>query len=87
MSVNPGNAGQMFLPYIKEKYEELLAIRKEKHFDIYWDGACGEDKIRQYAPMGVKGFVLGTTLLFGKHRSYRETLDEIRSMKLDDPVS
>ena len=87
MSVNPGNAGQMFLPYIKEKYEELLAIRKEKHFEIYWDGACGEDKIRQYAPMGVKGFVLGTTLLFGKHRSYRETLDEIRSMKLDDPVS
>ena len=84
MSVNPGNAGQMFLPYIKEKYKELLAIRKEKHFDIYWDGACGIDKIQQYAPMGVKGFVLGTTLLFGKNRPYRETLAEIRNMKFED---
>ncbi|MCR5238158.1 MAG: ribulose-phosphate 3-epimerase [Lachnospiraceae bacterium] len=81
MSVNPGNAGQMFLPYIREKYEELLAIRKEKHFDIYWDGACGLDKIQQYAPMGVKGFVLGTTLLFGKDKPYKDTLEEIRKME------
>lgn len=83
MSVNPGNAGQMFLPYIKEKYEELLAIKQEKEFEIYWDGACGLDKIKTYAPMGVKGFVLGTTLLFGKNRPYKETLEEIRRMKLD----
>ncbi len=83
MSVNPGNAGQMFLPYIREKYEELLAIKQEKEFEIYWDGACGLDKIKTYAPMGVKGFVLGTTLLFGKNRPYKETLDEIRSMELD----
>ena len=83
MSVNPGNAGQMFLPYIKEKYEELLAIKQEKGFEIYWDGACGLDKIKTYAPMGVKGFVLGTTLLFGKNKPYRETLEEIRSMELD----
>lgn len=81
MSVNPGNAGQMFLPYIREKYDELLAIRKEKHFDIYWDGACGLDKIQQYAPMGVKGFVLGTTLLFGKDKPYKDTLEEIRKME------
>ncbi len=81
MSVNPGNAGQMFLPYIREKYEELLAIREEKHFDIYWDGACGLDKIQQYAPMGVKGFVLGTTLLFGKDKPYKETLEEIKKME------
>ena len=83
MSVNPGNAGQMFLPYIKEKYEELLAIKQKKGFEIYWDGACGLDKIKTYAPMGVKGFVLGTTLLFGKNKPYRETLEEIRSMELD----
>ncbi|MCR5747699.1 MAG: ribulose-phosphate 3-epimerase [Lachnospiraceae bacterium] len=81
MSVNPGNAGQMFLPYIREKYEELLSIREEKHFDIYWDGACGLDKIQQYAPLGVKGFVLGTTLLFGKKKPYKEILDHIRSME------
>ena len=29
MSVNPGNASQMFLPYVREKYDELLALKKE----------------------------------------------------------
>nr|WP_029322806.1 ribulose-phosphate 3-epimerase [Butyrivibrio sp. AE3004] len=83
MSVNPGNAGQMFLPYVNEKYEKLLLFKKEMDFEIYWDGACGMDKIREYAPLGVKGFVLGTTLLFGKNRPYREILNEIR---MDDAL-
>ena len=81
MSVNPGNAAQMFLPYVGEKYDQLLAIKDKMHFDIYWDGACGIDKIREFAPRGVKGFVLGTTLLFGKNKTYGETLKAIREMK------
>ena len=81
MSVNPGNAGQMFLPYVREKYEKLLAEKDEMGFEIYWDGACGEDKIKQYAPMGVKGFVLGTTLLFGKGKPYGEVIKSIRELK------
>ncbi|MCR5655205.1 MAG: ribulose-phosphate 3-epimerase [Lachnospiraceae bacterium] len=78
MSVNPGNAGQMFLPYVGQKIERLLEIREEMDFEVYWDGACGEDKIRRFAPMGVKGFVLGTTLLFGKGADYGATLKKIR---------
>ncbi len=78
MSVNPGNAGQMFLPYVREKYEELLRYKDEMDFSIYWDGACGKDKIKEYAPLGVKGFVLGTTLLFGKGKPYKETIAKIR---------
>ncbi len=80
MSVNPGNAGQMFLPYIREKYTELLKLKDEMGFEIYWDGACGSDKIKEYAPLGVKGFVLGTTLLFGKKKPYGETLKMIRDL-------
>ena len=80
MSVNPGNAAQMFLPYVREKYDSLLELKDEMDFDIYWDGACGADKIREYAPLGVKGFVLGTTLLFGKGRDYGTTLKSIRDM-------
>ena len=80
MSVNPGNAGQMFLPYVGEKYKKLLPLREEMNFDVYWDGACSADKIQTFAPMGVKGFVLGTTLLFGKKTSYKETLKAIREM-------
>ena len=81
MSVNPGNAGQMYLPYVGRKFTKLLALREEMGFDIYWDGACSADKILEYAPQGVNGFVLGTTLLFGKDKSYGETLRNIREMK------
>ncbi len=81
MSVNPGNASQMFLPYVREKYEDLLAMKDKMDFEIYWDGACGADKIKEYAPLGVKGFVLGTTLLFGKKASYGDTLKKIREMQ------
>ncbi|MBQ4293036.1 MAG: ribulose-phosphate 3-epimerase [Lachnospiraceae bacterium] len=80
MSVNPGNASQMFLPYVGKKYEKLLPMRMEMNFQIYWDGACGAEKIREYAPKGVRGFVLGTTLLFGKKKSYSEALKDIRNL-------
>ncbi len=82
MSVNPGNASQMFLPYVKEKYQELLSLKAHMDFDIYWDGACGAEKILEYAPLGVKGFVLGTTLLFGKQQSYEEILNNIRLLRI-----
>ena len=81
MSVNPGNAGQMYLPYVGQKYTKLLALKEEMDFELYWDGACSAEKIMEFAPRGVKGFVLGTTLLFGKEKPYGETLQDIRNMK------
>lgn len=81
MSVNPGNAGQMYLPYVGEKILKLLTLRGKYGFEIYWDGACSADKIQAFAPRGVRGFVLGTTLLFGKERPYGETLQNIRELR------
>lgn len=81
MSVNPGNASQMFLPYVREKYVKLLKYKDNMDFDIYWDGACSADKILEFAPLGVKGFVIGTTLLFGKGRDYGETIGKIQRME------
>lgn len=81
MSVNPGNAGQMYLPYVGKKITRLLAIKDEMHFEVYWDGACSADKIKEYAPKGVNGFVLGSTLLFGKEEAYGEILKNIRKLK------
>ena len=81
MSVNPGNAGQMYLPYVGKKIIKLLALKEDMDFEIYWDGACSADKIMEYAPKGVQGFVLGTTLLFGKEASYGETLHNIRELR------
>lgn len=80
MSVNPGNAGQMYLPYVSKKYDKLLKLQEECGFDTYWDGACSADKIIEFAPKGVKGFVLGTTLLFGKEKSYKESMEYIRNL-------
>ena len=81
MSVNPGNAGQMYLSYVGEKITKLLSMKEDMDFEIYWDGACSADKILEYAPKGVKGFVLGTTLLFGKEQPYGETLQNIRKLR------
>ncbi len=81
MSVNPGNAGQMFLPYVGKKITKLLALKEDMDFEIYWDGACSADKILEFAPKGIRGFVLGTTLLFGRERPYGETLEAIRQLE------
>ena len=78
MSVNPGNAAQMYLPYVGEKIHKLIQLKEEMDFKVFWDGACSRDKIEEFAPKGVDGFVLGTTLLFGKENSYGEILAEVR---------
>lgn len=81
MSVNPGNAGQMYLPYVGKKIRKLLTYKEEMGFEVFWDGACGADKIKEFAPEGVDGFVLGTTLLFGKDRSYADIIKDIKELK------
>lgn len=81
MSVNPGNAGQMYLPYVGKKITKLLSLKEDMDYEVYWDGACGADKILEFAPKGVRGFVLGTTLLFGKGKPYSEILQNIRELR------
>lgn len=78
MSVNPGNAAQMYRPYVGEKIHKLIQLKEEMDFKVYWDGACSQDKIVEFAPKGVDGFVLGTTLLFGKGRPYGEIIKDVR---------
>ena len=80
MAVNPGNASQMFLPYVGEKVERLLELRKEMGFQLFWDGACGAERMLEYAPLGLDGFVLGTTLLFGKKTDYRDIIESVRKL-------
>ena len=82
MSVNPGDAGQMYLPYVGQKIDRLLKLKDEMDFKIYWDGACSREKVLEYAPKGVDGFVLGTTLLFGKDRPYKDIINDIRALNI-----
>lgn len=78
MAVNPGHAGQVYLPYVGQKIDKLLAIKDEYKFEVYWDGSCSRDKIATFAPRGISGFVLGTATLFYQSKTYKEILSEIK---------
>lgn len=80
MTVNPGNAGQMFMPYVDNKIEKLLALRDEMGFELIWDGACSMDKIIKYGEKGMDGFVLGTSVLFKGDRDYVSTLEKLHKL-------
>lgn len=80
MAVNPGNASQMFLPFVGEKIEKLIKLKEKKDFKLYWDGACGQDKLEKYAYHGIDGFVLGTTVLFGHKSGYKEIISSVRKL-------
>lgn len=82
MSVNPGNAGQMYLPYVGQKINKLISLKEEMGIKLYWDGACSGDKIKQFAPKGIDGFVLGTTILFGKQKSYADIMKDVRNLQI-----
>ena len=38
------------------------------------------EKIEMLSKMGVKGFILGTSALFGKDKSYQEIINELRGL-------
>lgn len=82
MSVNPGNAGQMYRPYVGQKVDRLIDLKKKMNFKLYWDGACCAERILEFAPKGVDGFVLGTTILFGKGRPYGDIIEEVRALDI-----
>ena len=62
MTVNPGFAGQSYLEY---------------HYEIVVDGGISEEKIKKLNQKGVKGFILGTSSLFGKG-DYVHTIKKLR---------
>ena len=78
LCVNPGHAGRQYVPYAGKKVRRLIELGKEYDFDVIWDGACTMEKIEKYTPLGVKGFVLGTSVLFGKQQSYSEIMSTLR---------
>jgi ribulose-phosphate 3-epimerase len=80
MTVNPGQAGQTFLPYVREKIMQLVSLKTEYGFELGLDGACSPALIAQYFPLGVDSFVLGTAALFGHKAPYGKTMRELRSI-------
>lgn len=78
MTVNPGFAGQAFLDFTVDKVEKLCALREEYGYEVMVDGAISPEKIEMLSEKGVKGFILGTSSLFGKEESYEEILTKLK---------
>jgi ribulose-phosphate 3-epimerase len=64
MSVNPGFAGQAFLPYTLDKARRLRSAIERRQLDvtIAMDGGIGIDNIRQVVASGVEMCVAGSAV-------------------------
>ena len=81
MGVNPGHAGQLYLPYVDQKIARLVQLKQDMGLEICIDGACSAQRIKQWSANGVDGFVLGTAALFGKGKTYEEVFSDLRKME------
>lgn len=81
MSVNPGFAGQKYLDFVTPKFEKFVNEAKNYGgYKVMIDGACSPEKIKELSKVGVEGFILGTSALFGKNKSYFEICKELREL-------
>lgn len=78
MTVDPGEAGRPYLPFVEEKIKKLIHLKEQLGIKLYMDGACNKNRICSYAKQGVDGFVLGTSALFLAHCNYKEKIKELR---------
>lgn len=80
MSVNPGFAGQKYMEVVNDKISRLNTLKNQQNFTftIMIDGAISEEKIQLLKPLGVEGFVLGTSTLFNKPESYTTIIKRLR---------
>lgn len=81
MSVNPGFAGQPFIPQSIDKIKRLYQLIKDKGLTttIAIDGAISPEIVKTLAPY-VEYFVLGTAGLFRKDKTYRQAIDDLRQL-------
>lgn len=79
MTVNPGFSGQKFLEFVRTKVPELLALKQQKDFKLILDGAISPAVVTEFSKLGVDGFILGSTSLFGKSKTYAEIMGTLRT--------
>ncbi|MGV3011231.1 ribulose-phosphate 3-epimerase [Streptococcus thoraltensis] len=80
MTVNPGFAGQQFIDFTRKKIAKLIDFKKEFGNKVMIDGACSPAIIEELSSLGADGFILGTSALFGKEKSYATLIEELRRL-------
>jgi ribulose-phosphate 3-epimerase len=79
MTVNPGFAAQKYLDFVDAKIARLVALKNEYHLRIVVDGAISPERIAALSAIGVDGFVLGTSTLFGKSAGYDAIIADVKA--------
>lgn len=79
MTVNPGFSGQSYIEFTTEKIKLLVELRKKFKYKIVVDGSCSPERIKELSSIGVDGYILGTSALFGKQKTYEEIINELRN--------
>lgn len=80
MTVNPGFAGRDYLPYVENKIERLVALRRQYGFHIVIDGGVTWEILSRLWNKGGEGFVLGKQILFGQDRPYADIIRQVRAL-------
>lgn len=78
MAVHPGFAGQAFQDFVLPKLDQFIEAKKKYDYVLGIDGAVSREKIKQLHAKGVDNFILGTSTLFSKNKSFKKIIEEIR---------
>ncbi len=78
MTVNPGFAGQGFIDFTRRKVKQLAGLKEQYGYRLMIDGHCSPDVIGDLSAVGADGFILGTSALFRKGKSYAELIAALR---------
>jgi len=79
MSVNPGFAGQKFMPEVYDKIKRAAAFKQDNglRYEIMVDGGVGTKNARKLADCGATILVSGSS--FFSDESFQKTIRELRS--------
>jgi D-allulose-6-phosphate 3-epimerase len=79
MTVDPGYAGQKFIPEMLDKIREAKALKEEKgyHYLIEIDGSCNKNTFKQLAEAGSEVFIIGSSGLFNEDKDLNVAWDKM----------
>lgn len=79
MTVDPGFAGQPFIPEMVEKIKEAKTLKEEMGYSylIEIDGSCNEKTFRMLREAGAEVFIVGTSGLFSKDGDLEKAWDKM----------
>ncbi|MFD1388933.1 ribulose-phosphate 3-epimerase [Oceanobacillus oncorhynchi subsp. oncorhynchi] len=80
MTVNPGFAGQQFIPAMYDKIKEVKSIINDHPIDIQVDGNIGAATIPTCKEQGATMYVLGTSAVFNSNHTLKENVAITREL-------